>query len=97
MRDATSLHRAVLPYVRAMKLFWSPATRLPFRPNASLDGCKLSSFKHPDEVVLLYSNIPEPGDTRAVAFADGRVRAVEVDEWEEIAAQLVQARKLRPR
>src|SRR5207248_1958534 len=43
MQDVPSMHKAVLPYVHDMKLFWSPGTRLPFHPNSSLSGRTLSS------------------------------------------------------
>jgi hypothetical protein len=90
MGDAASLEKAVLPFVKSIEVFKSPATGRAFLPNPNLSGRKLSSLPEPAGVVMLYSAVPEPDGTRVVARADGAVRTVGAEEWQKLA----QAQKL---
>lgn len=85
MRDAASLKKAILPYVRNEGVFLSPATGKAFQPNSHLAGRRIKQLGSPAGVVLLYSAVPEPDGTHIIARADGTVRVVRADEWENLA------------
>jgi prepilin-type processing-associated H-X9-DG protein len=87
MRDAASLQKALMPYVKNAQLFKSPATGQPFRPAAGLSGRKLKGVKNPAGTVLFYSAVPEPGGSHIVAYVDGHVQDVAAQRWTILAQE----------
>jgi hypothetical protein len=85
MRDAASLKRTVLPYVKSESLFRSPTSGQPFLPNPHLAGRRLSQLGQPSGAVMLYSAAPGPDGRRVVARLDGTVRTVGAEEWKKLA------------
>jgi len=85
MRDAASLKKVMLPYVKSDSVLRSPATGRPFQPNPRLAGRRLAQLIRPSNVIMLYSAVPEPDGRRIVARADGAVRIVSTEEWKKLA------------
>jgi hypothetical protein len=86
LRDAATLKKVLLPYVRNEDVFKSPGTGQPFLPNSRLSGRPLRKIPSPATTVALYSAVPEPTGGRILCFVDGHAKAVGAREWEAIAA-----------
>lgn len=81
MKDAVTVKKAILPYVKSDETFVQPDTKRPYKPNASLSKRNLASFNDPATMVILYEDAPDRDNTRAVAFMDGHVKRIPESQW----------------
>jgi prepilin-type processing-associated H-X9-DG protein len=82
MRDAATMKRAVMPYVKSDEVFKDPRTGEPYHVNPAASGKSLAQIAAPDRFVILYEASPSRDGKRAVAFVDGHVKRLDPAEWE---------------
>jgi prepilin-type processing-associated H-X9-DG protein len=91
MKDAATVKKALLPYVKNDAVFAHPGTKEPYAPNPILSGRKMAHIANSVEMVALYEATPAPDGKRGVVFVDGHAKRVQEEEW----ARLKRASKLR--
>lgn len=84
LKDAETVKKAIMPYVKADAVFNDPANGEPFVPNAHYSAKPLSSVPSPSEAVLFYQKTPASDGGREVLFVDGHVKKVDAREWQTL-------------
>lgn len=81
MKDAATVKKALLPYVKDKQVFVQPDTQRPYKVNTSLSKRSLASFNDPATMVIFYEDAPDADNMRAVAFLDGHVKRIPEAQW----------------
>ena len=81
MKDAATMKKSLMPYVKSEQIFISPITKDAYRPNPILSGKKLAHIANPAAMVSIYEASPAPDGTRGVAFVDGHAKRIKEAEW----------------
>jgi prepilin-type processing-associated H-X9-DG protein len=82
MRDAATMKKAVMPYVKNEAIFKDPRTGEPYRVNPAASRKSLAQVAAPEQFVLFYESTPSHDNKRAVAYLDGHVKRLDPAEWE---------------
>ncbi|MBI3922616.1 MAG: hypothetical protein HY318_14430 [Armatimonadetes bacterium] len=81
MKEAATVKKALLPYIRTESIFVHPGTHEPYQPNPILSRKKLAHIKFPASMVALYEASPAADGTRGLLFLDGHVARIPETEW----------------
>lgn len=79
--------RALRPYAGARSVFRQVVADLPYVPNATLSGKKLSHIASPGKVIVYYGRKPDTCGCHHALFADGSAHEILPGDW--IAARKV--------
>jgi hypothetical protein len=81
MKDAATVKKALMPYVKADQIFIDPRTQQPYQPNTKMSKKQLAAIAYPDRTVLFYEASPAPDGKRGVVYADGHAKRLSESEW----------------
>jgi prepilin-type processing-associated H-X9-DG protein len=84
MTSSTAMKTALTPYISDESLFFQAKGGALYQPNVALSGRVDEEVEFPAKMALLFEEQPRPDGKRNVAFTDGHVELVSLEEWEKI-------------
>lgn len=84
MKTSAETRKALLPYLRDVKVFTCPATKKPYLPNPNLHLKHMDEITNPNEVPAFYDAQIHPDGTCGVVFVDGHAKLLPLKEWQAI-------------
>jgi hypothetical protein len=88
LKDAETVKKAIMPYVKDQSVFTDPANGEAFVPNARYSAKDLSKIPSPAQAVLFYQKTPAGDGERWVLWADGHVTKVDAKRWQALLKEI---------
>lgn len=85
MADFTEFKNALSPYTKNPQVFVDPLDRDVYEINPLLSKAKVSAFKHPEEIVVVYEPKPADDGSRGVLFLNCQAARLDAAQWQRVA------------